>query len=93
MSKWMAVVVAVLTAAGALVPAVAYAIGRKDGPCTVSVNCAGGYRVSCGGQRVCYWRTDLPAGTGFVQCDSGEQISCTGGVELDEDGLPIIEVE
>jgi hypothetical protein len=93
MSKWLAVVVAVLTAAGALVPAVAWAYGRKEGPCTVSIRCAAGYTLSCYGARYCYWRTDVPAGTGFVRCDSGEDMYCEGGVALDEDGQPIIEVE
>jgi hypothetical protein len=89
MSKWMAVLVAVLTAVGALVPAVAWAYGQKAGPCTVSVRCTDGSTVSCYGARVCYWRVDSPAGTGFVECDSGGRITCE--LLLDEEGEPILE--
>ena len=87
MSKWMAAVVAVLTAAGALVPAVAWAYGRKDGPCSVSVRCVSGVTVSCGGQNVCYYRYDSAQyGGGFVQCDNQPAVSCSGtGEWVDEE--------
>jgi|GEM_PF-2732370 hypothetical protein len=93
MTKWMAAVVAVLTTAGALVPAVAWAYGQKGGPCTVRVACVGGYSVSCSGASVCYWRTDSPAGSGFVRCDSQEAVYCGGELLLDSEGLPILEAE
>jgi hypothetical protein len=86
MSKWMAVVVAVLTAAGALIPAVAWAYGQKAGPCTVSVRCVSGSTISCSGQRVCYWRGDSTTyGGGFVQCDSQPAINCPGTEWVDEE--------
>ncbi|QSQ20384.1 hypothetical protein JY651_34755 [Pyxidicoccus parkwayensis] len=91
MSKWMAAVVAVLTAAGALVPAVAWAYGQKAGPCSVSVPCADGSTVSCSGAKVCYWRYDAPASTGFVECDSYGRIYCN--LLLDEQGEPVLEAE
>lgn len=82
MSKWMAVVVAVLTAAGALIPAVAWAYGQKAGPCTVSVRCNSGQTISCSGQTVCYWKYETG---GFVQCDSQPRIYCLSPELVDEE--------
>lgn len=76
MSKLVALIVAVVSAAGVLVPVVAYAYGMEAGPCTVSVECNGGETIGCGGQTVCYWRFDSTRSPGFVECDDQGRVYC-----------------
>jgi hypothetical protein len=76
MSKLVAFVVAAISAAGVLVPVVAYAYGVKNGPCSVSVTCIGGQVVSCSGAQVCYWKGDASSSRGFVECDGYGRTYC-----------------
>jgi hypothetical protein len=77
MSKLIAFITAAITAAGVLVPVVAYAYGIEEGPCAVSVTCIGGEVVSCSSAKVCYWKVDsLTHGRGFVECDGSGRTYC-----------------
>ncbi|WNG32269.1 hypothetical protein F0U61_00575 [Archangium violaceum] len=76
MSKLVALIAAVVSAAGVLVPVAAYAYGMEQGPCTVSVQCLGGSTIGCGGQTVCYWKVDSIRSRGFVECDDQGPVTC-----------------
>ena len=81
MSKLLTAVVIVTTAAAGLVPFVAMAMGRKDGPCTATVTCVTGGSVSCAGDSVCYYKVDSLSSRGFVQCDSDPALYCGFPIE------------
>ena len=65
--KWMALVSCVAMALGVLVPAVAWATGRIEGPCDVVIECNDGSVVACHGEAECVYRFDS-GGAGFVSC-------------------------
>ncbi|GMT97591.1 hypothetical protein KH5H1_17100 [Corallococcus caeni] len=65
--KWMALVSCVALALGVLVPVVAYATERYEGPCQVVVECNDGSVVACAGEEECTYRAD-DYGGGMVTC-------------------------
>ncbi|GMU07616.1 hypothetical protein [Corallococcus caeni] len=65
--KWMALVSCVALALGVLVPVVAWATERYEGPCDVAIECNDGSVVSCHGEAECTSRND-DLGGGMVSC-------------------------
>ncbi|RKG98272.1 hypothetical protein D7X32_30015 [Corallococcus carmarthensis] len=57
----------VAVALGVLVPAVAWATGRLEGPCDVVIECNDGSVVACHGEAECTYRDDHLGG-GMVSC-------------------------
>lgn len=65
-------VLVLATLAGAF-PSIA--VSQTPGPCTASITCRSGSRITCNGQNVCSWQYDTKSTRGYVSCD-GLTFSC-----------------